>query len=595
MKSAITYGMIIFFTGILSAQSNLSTFLENWITTQQNLDTEIQIEELIIKYNNIEFNVDDINKKNKWKAFFFLSVHELKSIFDFIDNNEDVTNVIFLNRIKELTPEKAYYIRLKLLESESLRNFDRKDRNKILSYLYSPDINTLKLFKNRNRLNFNTTNVSWVLQTEKDIGEDNTLDYISSGIAITKPNYKLFMGDYLTQFGLGLSLFQGFQFSNIRLVNQQKVGFRLNSGANENYFMRGLAIEKEIKSKMLFFGFINKNKSDGRINANRITNVFIDGTHDTDTDIKNRNIIDISSYGFAFKTHFKKTTNTILFHAHHFPIPIQSFNQNYLNQNSLAHSFSFIGSKFVFQSETAFDQFKYWSNISIGQLSLSKNFYFKSYFVYENPNFKTYYRQIPDVYSNPEEYYGYQLEYFSKTKTVDFNYTRSRDHTNVFNEKSQNQFRFSSKFRLVNRNSLQFNYFHREKQIQTEDEVSHLNRVQAKLNLSLRGKWNWQQTLQVKFGEENGIGFQSKFEYKTDPLNVKFGAMLFYQNRGALYFYENDVPGFGYIRGFFDSGFLWYGLIGYSKRKSKLYFKTRVLQLNNKNIIGCSMGISHTF
>lgn len=255
----------------IKAQDGIVLFLENWVNNQNTPDIEIALENLVVNYQNIYFDETDIYSFQKWKQFYFLSERELELIFSFLRTNKNEKDVKFLNRIEGISTETAYFIRYKFLESNGQSEHKIKEKREFISYVLIPDLDKKGYIKNRNKLNFSNDRIRFSFQTEQDAGESNITDFLSSGMKIKSKATDIFIGDYIAQFGLGLSLFQGFQFPSMALLLNTKNGFRLHTGAHENKYMRGLAISQAVNRKYNLYGFLSRKKSDGRLTNDFIT------------------------------------------------------------------------------------------------------------------------------------------------------------------------------------------------------------------------------------------------------------------------------------------------------------------------------------
>lgn len=323
----------------------------------------------------------------------------------------------------------------------------------------------------------------------------------------------------------------------------------------------------------------------------------MDGSHSTNSDYLNRNRFLIESMGIGIEKHAGKLNYCTVIHRHKFTNPIESFNQSYSSQFSISNTISYFHSRFILLSETNVDQFKYFSNLSILQINLSREFYLKTFVGFENSKFKNYFRNIPDRYSQPEQIYGYQLDYQTKKTLLNFNFEKNDRIKSQYDKDEQRRFRLNANFRLRNRNYFHVNYQYAKKKYteSLQEQLTQSDRLQIGLKLKLRGKWSFQQNIQIKTTKSNGLGLMTRFEYKAYPFNIKFGAIFHEQNSGALYFYESDVPTFGYLRGYFHNGMTWYGLLGYSAHRIKLHIKFRFVQIESQNLISTSFGLKYRF
>ncbi|WP_313191136.1 helix-hairpin-helix domain-containing protein [Sphingobacterium sp.] len=162
-------------------------------------------------------------------------------------------------------------------------------------YLGSPD-------RVINRIRWNARKKLKVsLNMKKDAGEPFSIkdrrmgfDYTSGSILINKlgPFDQIVVGDYLLQFGQGLSLWNGpvvGRSASVANIMQQGLGIRPHTGMMESKFMRGMAIRIKRKSFELspFFSYNNLSAS---LNTQGkypfVESINYSGLHRTPTDGK---------------------------------------------------------------------------------------------------------------------------------------------------------------------------------------------------------------------------------------------------------------------------------------------------------------------
>lgn len=173
-------------------------------------------------------------------------------------------------------------------------------------YLGSPD-------RIINRIRWNARKkIKVSLNMKKDAGEPFSIkdkrmgfDYYSGSILINKlgPFEQIVVGDYLLQFGQGLSLWNGpivGRSASVTNIMQQGLGIRPHTGMMESKFMRGLAIRIKRKSFELspFFSYNNLSAS---LNTQGkepfVESINYSGLHRTPTEWKNRKRLDQMVYG----------------------------------------------------------------------------------------------------------------------------------------------------------------------------------------------------------------------------------------------------------------------------------------------------------
>ena len=190
-------------------------------------------------------------------------------------------------------------------------------------YLGSPDriISRIRMYaRQKVKISFNL---------KKDAGEPFSInqksrgfDYYSGSILINKlgPLEQVIVGDYLLQFGQGLSLWNGpvlGRSTTVANIMQQGLGIRPHTGMMESKFMRGLAIR--IRRKDLeFTPFFSFNKLSASLNTEGkypfVHSINYSGLHRTPTEWNNRKRLDQMAYGLQvayLNPRFKIGTNIL--------------------------------------------------------------------------------------------------------------------------------------------------------------------------------------------------------------------------------------------------------------------------------------------
>jgi len=233
----------------------------------------------LIFLNEIQIN-NLMNYRKKYGQF--LSVYELKLIDGF--NNDDVKNLIPFITLKEVKQSdiKSFkntfkygkhqvFLRYQqILEPQKAYNIPDADKTESNSYLGSPyKLYARYAFKFSNKLQFGIT-------AEKDAGEEffrgsqpNGFDFYSAFIQVNDIGIvkKVVAGDFLAQFGQGLTLYRGMAFNkstDVLNVMKSPQGLRKYSSTNELEFFRGGGITLE-KDNFQFTTFYSNHNIDGNI------------------------------------------------------------------------------------------------------------------------------------------------------------------------------------------------------------------------------------------------------------------------------------------------------------------------------------------
>ena len=173
-------------------------------------------------------------------------------------------------------------------------------------YLGTPD-------KIINRIRWNARQKLKIsLNMKKDAGEPFLVDqkrmgfdYYSGSILINKigPFEKLIVGDYLLQFGQGLSLWNGAvlgRSASVANIMQQGLGIRAHTGLMESKFMRGIAVQVKRKA-FEFTPFFSFNKLSASLNTDGaypfVSSINYSGLHRTPSELNNRKRLHQMVYG----------------------------------------------------------------------------------------------------------------------------------------------------------------------------------------------------------------------------------------------------------------------------------------------------------
>lgn len=596
MKKLIVYSIFLSFTLFANAQNKVETYLESWIASEKAIDQEHDFNEIYQVYSSIQFSTYDFYDFSKWEQFFFLNVRELKQIRTYLEQYKNEKSIAFLNTLKGFSREKAYLIRYKVLESQIQVGND-KIKQSIESYTSIPDSDESGL-KNRTRLRVTYPNFRFFLQTEKDTEERSMIDFISAGIKLKRKNTIWYLGNYTAQFGLGASLFQGYQNVSITQMNNTfSDGFKIHTGTDENRFFRGIAVESYKGANKKLNAFISSNRVDGRWDKNGVSRLFSDGVHVSRLDQTFRKSIQLNHAGIGYSVKNKGLILSTLGYLVHYNKPLIMNSRLVKNQMSLSSTLSYSNSRIHVVTELNSDQFEYWSSVSSFRLHLGYAFYLKTYYGIENADFENTFRTLPTVYSNPERFYGYRLEILKKKTQAYFAYNQSQNQIEQFNKTSD--YRFGLTCKLKKKSVLRFRGTFKQKVEEKDLELSTSKLFRGRLSFMVqeRGFWSWKQGLFFKFGAhtESGLTYASQFEYKKSQWSLRLGYVFFQQNTGAFYIYESDILSSGYTRGFFHSGSLVYTNLKFQFRKLTLYNKLRVLHQKSVNYLGWSFGCKYSF
>jgi len=365
MKFIITFFIMFCFISLPNHQ--LSAQVEDTIPREIEENIEQQIEkfaeeseeeldftDLLDQLNYLQKHPINLNRTNydELKQIFFLTDIQINNLLDHIKKNGKLATIYELQTIDGFTPDViekiSPYIRVaedvkgatlslkEILNNSKGEFFLREQRYLEEQKGYSP-ISDSALQKSPNsrylgspdriytkfRLKY-YNNISLGFTAEKDPGEEffkgtqkNGFDFYSAHLFI-KDMWKfkaLAIGDYLAQFGQGLTLWTGLSFgksSDAILIKKFAPGLKASTSSDENRFMRGVATTVGI-GLFEVTGFYSNKKLDANVKNQEDTLAVEDffvssfdesGIHATPSELNNKDAVGETIYGgrFAYKT-----------------------------------------------------------------------------------------------------------------------------------------------------------------------------------------------------------------------------------------------------------------------------------------------------
>ncbi len=371
----IIFSILILFVIILKTQAQEEKYQELQFlleqVVEQNEDANIQqmIEEL---YQLVEkpLSINSIQKTELEKLFFLspmqqeallnyrtkygkiLSPYELQLIEGFDQNTAMLCSLFFSFEAKNDIPIK-YKTRHKL-QFRTDQQIENQDGYKNGNF----EGNKTRLYL-QYKLSSNNFDVGFT--GEKDPGEaffagsnSKGFDYTSGFVSYTLNNNKskIIFGDYVVQWGQGLSIWQGFSTGKTSDTDQiARIAEEIKpySSTNENNFMRGISAQIRTNN-LCVMPFISFNKSDGNINnidGNKVfTSLQTSGLHRTESEINNEK--SIKTFASGIKINYQKETFIVGVSATYvnFNLPMQRskqlYNENlFSGQNNISTSLTY--------------------------------------------------------------------------------------------------------------------------------------------------------------------------------------------------------------------------------------------------------------
>lgn len=350
-----------------ASMGNLLLLLEEMMTHNESND----IQQLLDELSPLLKQPIPINEENppNLKPLFFLSPLQQNALLNYreryghilspyelalIDGFDEYTaklTALFLNF--NTSEHKSYPPRLRqefavrtssLLEQQAGYASGKFEGNRCRLYL---------------RYRGNYHNASWGFTGEKDPGESffrasnaQGFDYQSAFVQLKlkKIDANIILGDYIIQWGQGLSIWQGFstgKSSDSQQIARFNEGIKPYSSTNENNFMRGLATQYNLSKNWTFMAYLSYNKVDAHIDTLNhkpyITTLQNSGLHRTSSEIQNEQQASIWSAGTKLNYKVNNLKVGLAYHNIFFGMPVLPTNQiynNYLFSGSKQHQLS---------------------------------------------------------------------------------------------------------------------------------------------------------------------------------------------------------------------------------------------------------------
>lgn len=463
-----------------------------------------------------------------------------------------------------------------------------------------------------NRLIINKgNNLRLGLLTEKDAGESSLTDLALFNLSMkgTDNTYTFVIGDYITEFGQGLAIWNRYGVSKgseaVNVLPRKAHRVKTFLSAEENLFMRGIAGTIKF-SNFSFTSFFSFKYLDANIDtfSNQITSFPLDGMHRTNSELSKKDMVketifgiateyqleDWGSIGFLFyKTNFNLPYQNPKTQSHpqkSFPIFSWCYNTNY-------GTFSFTGETSLANSSVA--------SINNFEFAASKNFKL----MFSIRNYATEYKSFrssgfgeADNTSNEIGFYS-GFRYHSSVGTFDFYYDQYKfpvaDSKYNFSTKG-NDFLLHYTYKPSRSIELRLRYKNEIK----EDikPIVYIYTVSTKKYESLRGE--------ILFKSEKSFQLRTRGEFVTTiETNKRETGFLIYQDiklipvknldlnariiffktdsyNTRVYQFENDLAGVLSNPPLYGEGIRWYIYFGY-KTVFGISFSVKYSELKKPN------------
>lgn len=373
MRFKIIFIFFVLFGLLANAQTseqevNLKDIIES---VAENLPDDYDMTELVEVLTRLRKHPIDLNNTTpeELKSIIFLSPLQISNFFAHLKENGKFIDILEIQSIdgfdiktiQNLLP----FITLNApteYEKLTLKNIFNFGENDLLfrftqnlekqkgytdlpgnRYLGSPE-----RFQTRYRYHYGTI-VSAAFTLDKDAGEKFTgkpFDFLSGNIALFKLGKikKLVVGDYILQFGQGLTLWSGFAFGkgpDVTSVAKKDLGLRPYNSTNEYSFFRGVSATINLYKNIDVTPFASFRKLDSSqdidVDGNLVQSTINQtGLHRTQTELENKGNLNQQVYGLALQYGSNNlSVGLIGYHS--------KYGSNFITQKAIYDRYSFTG------------------------------------------------------------------------------------------------------------------------------------------------------------------------------------------------------------------------------------------------------------
>ncbi len=447
-----------------------------------------------------------------------------------------------------------------------------------------------------NRLNASYRNdYNFGILLEKDAGEISLTDFYSAYLVINnmKPFSTIILGDYLAEFGQGLTLWSPYGFSkgSDAILTSKKRNRMLKpySSTDENNFFRGAAVSLDYKSFSLTT-FYSNNTFDANIDSvsGVITSRPIDGLHRTESEIRRANIAKEAVFGLRSDyTHSNNIQLGFLFINSTFSNEILSTSKYGINGSQFGYySFSY---DLLWNSINLFGEISYdgtsAASITAIQFLLTRDFYFTTLLRNYPRNFNSLHgygfgERSGAVQNEFGIYNG--IRWRSPIGVINFYFDQWKFPYATFREplpSTGNEFLFDLRSKPFYRVEANLRYKYEKKEIAESSSGERI--LDTRYKQSLRGE--------IIFSLSNSLRLRSRVEINSfeleNAMSNEQGLLMFQDVRflpstkldfywriiffrtdsfnSAVYEYENDLTGVLSNIAMYGEGLRWYVIVRY--------------------------------
>jgi hypothetical protein len=401
MKRLLIILVIASFCAKLNAQQQtddpikiITALIEEVAATSDDEDSEIDLEQIYEQFANLLDNPINLNTATQadLEQLYILSDFQISSILEYIKTNGKMLSIYelaFVYGFDDALAQSLYpfvtvdYDYAYTAKSDTAKFKDMISKGKHQIILRAKQIlekqagykdNATTKFKGSPlalyaRYNYNYSDrLRWNITTEKDAGE-TYFDFVSGHIQYNskKTLKRLIVGDFQSQFGQGLVLWNGFAINKsvtASAIRRRARGVYGYSSTDENKYFRGVATNLSFNKFdiSLFISHKNRDASIADSTGKVFKTLQTTGLHRTDSEIRNKNSISESAAGgnINYEHNNLRIGISALWHSFNadYVRDLQPYNMFQLNKSSnfnYSTDVQWRWKRMILFAETAFD------------------------------------------------------------------------------------------------------------------------------------------------------------------------------------------------------------------------------------------------
>lgn len=609
--------LTVFFlsNNMLLAQTQADSLLVQWA---EFIEDESNLGEILQELAEYPVNINSDNR-NELQRIPLIGKNQVDSILKIRSSKGKFTNKRQVRPI--LGPELYEYVKNFIsIRAESRHSltyihktyYGIEPVKQIESGKYKGDA-----FYDYNKLQFKwMNNFRTGMVTQKDIGEENYLDYANGYMEYNHKKYKFIFGSYYCHFGEGLLLSNAY---GQRKSSAASLPFRPNNqggfatlSSSENTGLFGVFMQTDHVFDSHFYLFYSRTNRDAQLNRDQIyiTGIDYDGYHRSESEITKKDRVTESIFGVVWQRNICSNLNVGLQYSDIHYDPKLEFNRHTVGVNSLRRQyFKFTGSQI--NQYSIFHQFisnhiRIQGEIAISQKddpAITQSIFFEQ----DNMNFGIKYWRFSKNFQSPfgrafdnsnpfpqaEQgfYFGLVLnpcerctinafKIFKKDLWRTYFEPMPKEKEEVFVELNYQPQNILFLARLRIRDNVYFLEPETENSTIRNPEKQNIYRIQLEYKPAkqLKFRTRWEYTSLNVCEEHGSYLFEDIFLYPYSKFSLRT-RLLFYRTdsyNSRLYEYESDLPGSYANYAVYGEGKIYYFILKWNIHKNiSLWFKYR--------------------